>query len=466
MAKRKAFLTKRRLAMIFAAGVAVGVAGYIVLDRMAQSRAEAALAKVQRGLPDDARLTYTQLDASFITRSATLNTVIVQMGPRQIRANTLTVADVGETSGGNLRAGDVTARGITAQTGTGARVNARTARLSDLVVAPDGRTLRALGKASVDRLSLGRGEASVRVADLRVRDVRSRRIGRIDANVVEMRGMTDGGRDREVLRGVRIDGLNFAAVPPLPRSKGLSPAKLAAMIRELTYDAVSIRTAELYRGEERRLMLRGLKSRRLDTQSPARAWSTSVDEFAVRVDAPRMEMADVLDDDDMLRGNASGRQVYDPKAGTLAFTDMALEVLRAGRLNGELRLAGLPKGARASGVTPDRRSLARAELAKIDIVYEDQGILDSVLSALAARAGMSRDALIERRLGALKRVAEGAPPDVRKSVAALGEFVRNGGAIRLRADPAGGVSMSRALMKLTFQPVAAASNLNLRLSRP
>jgi hypothetical protein len=466
MAKRKAVITKRRLAIIFAAGVVVGAAGYVALDWIAESRAEAALAKVRARLPDDARLAYSGLEASFIGQSATLDTVIVQQPGRELRANTLTVAEVGETSGGNLRAGRVTANGVTAQTDSGIRLNAGTVKLADLVVAPGGRALRSLGEARADTLSLSHGDASARIADLDLRGVSPRRIGRIDAGIVEMRGMTEDAKDREVLRGVRVDGLDFSAIPPMARTRGADPAAMAAMLRHIAYDALRIRRAAVHRGGQRHLMLRGLESRRAETESPTRAWASGVDEVAVRMDSPRMKATGVLDDDNMLRGNVSGRQVFDPQAGTLTLSDMVVEVMRAGRLSGEIRFTGVPAGGQDGGVMPDRASLAKAKLAKVDITYTDKGILDSALSALATRTGQSRDALIERRLGALREVAADGPAAVRKSVDALAAFVRDGGAIRLRMDPPRDVAMSAALMQLTFQPVQTAQALNLRLSRP
>lgn len=466
MAKRRFGLTKRRAAIIFAAGVLVGVAGYIVLDRMAQSRAEAALAKVERQLPANARLAYADLDASFISQSATLETVTFRMAGRQIRAETVTVADVGETGGGNLRAGEVTASGIAAERDNGFRMNAGTVVLTDLILAPGAGTLRSLGTASVDTLSLSHGDATVRVADLDLRGLTPRRLGRFDAGVVEINGLTDAAGSRDVLRGLRINGLDYAAVPPVGRLEGMDPARLAAMVQKLSYDALAIREAEVHRGGERRLALRGLESRRMDADPSARAWTSGVEGFALRVDSPQLKMAGVLDQNSMLRGRISGRQIYDSKAGTLALTGMDVRVARAGRLTGEIRLTGVPAGQNGRNALPDRTKLARAKLAKVDMTYRDNGIRDAALSALATRSGMSRETLIDRRLSALENAAADAPKDVRASVAALGRFVRNGGALRLRAEPPGGVPMSAALMRLTFKPIAAAQEFNLTLSRP
>lgn len=463
--RRRGF-PKRRLAVIALLALAVGVGGYYALDRLAQSRAETALTKFQRQLPKDTGLTYTSLDARFFDRSATLRNVVFRQGDRRVRAKTATVADAARTSGGDLRAGTITASGITARTAAGLGLDAGTVRLSDVRMAAGGGTLRSLGKARVDTAAFTRGEASVRISDLTVTGATPRRIGRITAGIVEIDGITQSGGDREVLRNLRVDGLDIAGLPPLRRAGELDSGDVAAAVRRLDYDALELRQAEMFRDDQRRLLLRGFTSRRDGDAEDKRAWTTGVDHFRIRVDPGRVRLPNVLDEDDMLRGRAGGRQVYDPQAGTLALTDLTLAVEGAGRLTGDILVDGLPKNAASGTTVPAGAHLEQAKVAKLDVTYTDEGVLERALSALATRAGVSRDELIERRLGALTTRAREAPREIRQSVEALAAFARNGGKLRLRMAPAQSVAISQAVMGFAIRPIRTAQMLNLELSRP
>ena len=455
----------RLLAALFGAGIVVGAGGYVALERMAQARAETAVAKMRERLPADTRFAYSGLDASFIAQSATLTSAVFRRDGQQLRAATLTIGDVAETGGGNLRAGRIVARDVSGRDGNGLRLAADRVTLSDLVINPVGDALRSLGEAHVSTLSVGKDRAELRATDLTLGGVTPKRLGRFHAGTLELRGLTADAADREVLRDVELNGLDIAALPPLTRIPAMTPDDVATAARNLGYDALRVGKAAFYRAERRRALVRGLESRQ-DTDGDARIWYTGADHVALRTpeSAPEM-LTRMVGDDGMLRGRFAGRQVYDAKAGTLALEDMSLTVENGGELTGTLSFADLPADS-TGGFMPAQASLAQAKLAGLEVTVADKGILDPALNALAARSGLSREQLVERRLGAIAQKARGSSQTLHASVEALREFLNKGGRLRLRMDPERNIAMSKAMMAFMFRPVRTAEALNLRIERP
>ncbi len=461
-----AWQIKRRRLRIWAAllvvGIAAGAGGYIALDRMAQARAEEAIAQMRQRLPEGTRLAYSSLDASVISQSATLNAAVLRRGEQQLRAAKVTIGGVTETDGGNLRAGRIDADNVTARHPNGLRLAAARVELRDVLMSPTGDALRSLGRARVSTLSLTKGDAELRATDLGLRGATPRRLGRFSAGIIEMRGLAADTADREVFRNVTLQGLKLSPIPPPDRWTALDPGEVAGIAADLSYDALRMGKAELHRAGKRRLLVRGLESSQT-REGDRRIWQTGVDHFAAHASRTGPTMARLVDDSGMLRGRFSGRQVYDVAAGTLTLKDMALEITDAGRLSGTMQFAGLPTG--AQGFMPGRTSLAQAKLAALDVTFADKGVLKPALDALAAQQGVSREELIDRRLGAIDRKARDASEPVQASVHALRRFLNEGGTLHVTMDPEREVAMSKAMMAFVFQPVRTAEAMNLRIAR-
>lgn len=462
MARQRKPRRLRIWAALFAVGVAVGVGGYVAQERIAESRAQDALAKMRERLPANTRFAYAGLDASLIWRSATLTSAVLQRGQNQLRAGELTLADISRTSGGNLRAGRIHARDVSGRHPTGLRLGADRVELNDVRIGPEGNALRSLGRGHVGTLTLNADESELHATDLGLEGATPRRVGRLSAAVVELRGLSGNGKDREVFRDVALQGLDISAVPPPDQWGGLDSAAIARITGDLGYDTLRVGKAEMHRKGTRRLLVRGLESSQ-ERDGDRRTWRTGVDRF--RIDKPEQmpRMARALGKDGTVSGRFSGRQVYDTAAGTLALKDMAVELADTGRLAGSVRFTGLPAG--VGGFMPARADLAQAKLAALDLTLTDKGGLGPALDGFAAQQGMSRAELVDQRLRGITRKARNAAKPVRDSVEALRRFLKQGGTVRIALEPERGMAMSKVMMALLLRPVRTAEMMNLRIAR-
>ncbi len=456
---------RRRLgirAALIAAGVAAMAGGYVAQKQIAEARAEDAIAKLRERLPDDVRFAYRDLDASLITQSATFVDAEWQRGDRTLRAAELTIGDVARTDDGELRTGHIDARDVTGRHSDGLHIAADRIALIDLRTNPQGDALRALGGANLDGLLLRGESGELRAADLELKGATARRLDRLSAGRVTLRGLSRDGKDREVFRDVKLEGLDLSAVPPPARWDAVEAGGIAEIARNLGYDALRVGRAELHRAGKRRLLVRGLKSSQT-RKGDRRIWQTGVDRIAVATTQETPPLLRILGENGTVRWHFSGQQVYDSAAGTLTFRKMAVALAEKGRLSGSIRLTGLPD--RVDGFMPGRASLAQAKLASLDLTFADTGILDPALNALAERQGVSRNELVDRRLGAIARQARGASRSLQDSVESVRRFLKKGGKLRVTMKPARAVAMSEAMMAFAIRPVRTAEAMNLRIAR-
>jgi hypothetical protein len=457
----------RRSAVVFAGVLgALLIGGYIALDRMAQTRVEESVAAMQARLPEGSSLTYTRLTASFLTRGASLHGVVLQYGPNRIRADELDISGARKIPDrAAFGADSLRVTGFSAKDAGRRRILAEELTLEDVVLSKDGKRLERLGRAESPQLLLGNGPLDIQISGMDLADWDGRRLGRFEAEAMDLKGFSRRGEGEAVLRDLAVTGLVLPKAAEVPQPRMLEPEALSGLISRLRSDSLSIGTAKVTENGTKKLSLSGLATRDKIREDGTRVWTTEVDRFAVRTETAWMHNTGLLDENMMLRGRLSARQALNPTQGTYALSPFEVEIDGGGHLAGTARFSGIETSGQESGATrlPAPKHLWRVALAEADITYRDAGLMEDVVAGMAAAEGVKPQALVAARLQDLREAAENASPSIRKSVAALETFLNEGGQVHLTAAPDRTIPISRIALAFALNPILAAEGLNLQL---
>lgn len=446
-------------------GVAVMCGGaYLIADRIAQQKAEEGVREVQAALPAGSSLEYARIDASPLSGSATLETAVIQAGGRKFRAESLTIGDVAEGSDASLvRIGSLSARNVEASRGDGPQLRATTLDLTDVLLTPADGQIRAMGSGESEALTISDGTGRVHLDDVAVTDWKKLQLSRLRAGKISFESGSDESGQREVFQDVRLEGLDLRG-NDLTRQGPLTGQDLLRLSRNARYERLRIGTASIAADGQEVARVEDLEARQTITETGDAVWMTDVGAYALRAgDKVAFDHA-VVGGDGMVRGTMSGRQVYDPDAGTLLLENLKLQVDNGGELSGKLRVSGIASGTNENAATlPQPSEMQRARLDDLSMRYADAGLLALGLDALAGQAGTSREALIERYAAILKKRAQSASEATRTSLNALEAFVTEGGTLNLSVKLEKPVPFSELALAFMMRPVRTAEFINLDL---